>query len=258
MVVHRLCAQCGVDVTMLAYRDALGLPVESVTGYPVGARCVLLHLDLQRIPPRAEDVRTRRVHLGEVRDRRQAVGLLVARSVAGMEPSAARRAPRLRHRRAAANPVDPAEITDGRLRTQRRGDVASFVVEELEHGDCGTAGRPRVATAEMGSAYGLPGYVDVVRDVTGGGMRVVVARRGDEIAGGLTILERKAPIGTFVSPRLLMYYNGFVLRDYETRYPSERVARQLEVVAALAEHVATLGYGSLALRREARSPTLAH
>ena len=106
-------AQCGVDVTMLAYRDALGMPVESVTGYPVGARCVLLHLDL-------------RAFLHE----RGTSGLGAftwARSVIGAKPSVfswhdplpgvelplvvARR--RLRHRRAAADPVDPAEITHG-------------------------------------------------------------------------------------------------------------------------------------------------
>jgi hypothetical protein len=34
-----------VDVSVLAYRDALGLPVAPVTGYPTGVRCVLLHVD---------------------------------------------------------------------------------------------------------------------------------------------------------------------------------------------------------------------
>jgi D-aspartate ligase len=38
-------AACGVDVAMLAYRDALGLELETVPGYPTGVRCVLLHLD---------------------------------------------------------------------------------------------------------------------------------------------------------------------------------------------------------------------
>jgi predicted ATP-grasp superfamily ATP-dependent carboligase len=37
--------RCGVDVCKMSYRDALGLPVEPVTEYPIGRRCVYLHND---------------------------------------------------------------------------------------------------------------------------------------------------------------------------------------------------------------------
>ena len=40
-------AHCGVDVSVMIYRDALGLPVETVTGYKVGERCVLLPQDFR-------------------------------------------------------------------------------------------------------------------------------------------------------------------------------------------------------------------
>ena len=40
-------ARCGVDVSLLAYRDALGEEVATNTGYQVGVRCVLLHLDMR-------------------------------------------------------------------------------------------------------------------------------------------------------------------------------------------------------------------
>jgi predicted ATP-grasp superfamily ATP-dependent carboligase len=40
-------AHCGVDVSVMIYRDALGLPVESVTDYAVGERCVLLPQDFR-------------------------------------------------------------------------------------------------------------------------------------------------------------------------------------------------------------------
>jgi predicted ATP-grasp superfamily ATP-dependent carboligase len=36
---------CGVNVCDLAYRDALGMPIESVTRYPAGRRCVYPHHD---------------------------------------------------------------------------------------------------------------------------------------------------------------------------------------------------------------------
>jgi predicted ATP-grasp superfamily ATP-dependent carboligase len=40
-------ARCGVDVSTMAYRDALGLPVEHVERYAVGERCVLLQQDVR-------------------------------------------------------------------------------------------------------------------------------------------------------------------------------------------------------------------
>jgi predicted ATP-grasp superfamily ATP-dependent carboligase len=40
-------AACGVDLCRLAYRDALGLPLETITGYEVGRRGVVPHLDLR-------------------------------------------------------------------------------------------------------------------------------------------------------------------------------------------------------------------
>ena len=38
-------ARCGIDVSCMSYRDALGLAVEPVTRYPIGRRCVYLHND---------------------------------------------------------------------------------------------------------------------------------------------------------------------------------------------------------------------
>jgi predicted ATP-grasp superfamily ATP-dependent carboligase len=38
---------CGVDVPLLACRDALGLDVKTISGYRTGVRCVLLHLDMR-------------------------------------------------------------------------------------------------------------------------------------------------------------------------------------------------------------------
>lgn len=40
-------AQCGVDVSTLAYRDALGDEIETIESYPAGIRCVAPHLDLR-------------------------------------------------------------------------------------------------------------------------------------------------------------------------------------------------------------------
>lgn len=40
-------AHCGVDVAIMAYKDAIGLPVDDVCDYRVGERCVLLPQDMR-------------------------------------------------------------------------------------------------------------------------------------------------------------------------------------------------------------------
>jgi len=42
-------ARCGVNVCEMAIRDALGKPVESLSGYAVGRRCVFPYYDLQAV-----------------------------------------------------------------------------------------------------------------------------------------------------------------------------------------------------------------
>jgi len=104
-----------------------------------------------------------------------------------------------------------------------------------------------VAAAPTGGPYNLPAYLETLAAITGDTFVVLGARRGEELVGGLAVLERRSPLGPFVAPRLLLFYNGFVLRNLETRYPSERAARQAEVVAALAEALVARGYGRVDL-----------
>ena len=108
--------------------------------------------------------------------------------------------------------------------------------------------RDFVRDAPAGSAYSLHAYLDALVEATGGRSHVLGAFRGDELAGGVGVFAQEAKAGPFVSPRLLLYYNGFVLRDYDTRYPSDRSAREVETLAALAEALTAEEYGRLELR----------
>jgi len=109
-----------------------------------------------------------------------------------------------------------------------------------------------VRSSAYGSAYSLPAYLEALAAAVGGTVRIVVARRGATIAGGIAALETTVPLGRVFAPRLLLYYNGFVVREYDTRYPSQRATRQNEVVAALADHLVAQGYARLEIR--SRSP----
>jgi hypothetical protein len=109
-----------------------------------------------------------------------------------------------------------------------------------------------VASSPEGSIYGTPEYLDVLCSAAGGRFRILAAGRGGEIAGGIGLYEREAPWGKYVSPRLLLYYNGIVLRPYDSKYPSEQTARQGEALALLEEALGRNGYGRVVLKN--RSP----
>ena len=109
-----------------------------------------------------------------------------------------------------------------------------------------------VSASPTGSAYSLPAYLDTLVRAAGGRARVLAVRKGDELLGGVAVYERPTRLGTLVRPRLLLFYNGLVLREETSRYPSERTSRELRVVAALAEALERPGYRRVELRT--RSP----
>jgi Acetyltransferase (GNAT) domain len=108
-----------------------------------------------------------------------------------------------------------------------------------------------VARAPEGSIYNTPEYLAALCEATGGRFRIVAAQRGEEIVGGVALYEETRPWGTIVSPRLLLYYNGPVLRAYETKYPSQRTARHVETLEALAEALHNEPYARLRLKPRA-------
>jgi hypothetical protein len=105
-----------------------------------------------------------------------------------------------------------------------------------------------VAASPDGAIYATTAYLDALCAAGGGRFRVLAVRRGDELAGGVALYERESPFGTYVSPRLLLYYNGLVLRRYDTKYPSQQTSRDLETLTALAEALDRGRYGAVLLK----------
>jgi hypothetical protein len=100
------------------------------------------------------------------------------------------------------------------------------------------------AASPQGSPYSTPAYLDALCTAAGGNFRILAADRGGQLAGGIGVYERDTPAGRYVSPRLLLYYLSPVLAAQETKYPSQRTAREIEVLGALADALAARGYGS--------------
>lgn len=109
-----------------------------------------------------------------------------------------------------------------------------------------------VAESPEGSPYSTAAYLDVLCRCAGGRFRVLGVRHGQELVGGVALYERDDLAGTYVQPRLLLYYNGLVLRDYDTRYPSRRTSRHLGIMDELARALDERGYAAVELR--CRSP----
>lgn len=128
-----------------------------------------------------------------------------------------------------------------------RAKLATRVLADSEH----EAWASVVAKSPHGSVYSLPAYLAALCEATGATYRVLAAFRGDEIVGGVALYERRSAFGPYVSPRLLLYYNGVVVRETDTRYPSQRTSKQLECLAALEEGVRGLGYASVKLKSRA-------
>jgi CelD/BcsL family acetyltransferase involved in cellulose biosynthesis len=105
-----------------------------------------------------------------------------------------------------------------------------------------------VASSPDGSAYALPEYLDALSTATGGGFRILAARRGGEIVAGLPLREWRRGALRAAGPRLLLYYMSPVFRAWESRYPSQRTSRHVEALTALAAAAEGQGYDSITLR----------
>ena len=142
----------------------------------------------------------------------------------------------------------PERPRDGGRRSGSRGHVTVETLDPSQYERWSLL----VRESPSGSVYSLPGYLETLCAAAGGRFFVLVALRGADIVGGIAVYERPSPLGLFVAPRLLLYYNGFVLREYQTRYPSERATRHAETLGALADELVRRGYGRLEVH--SRSP----
>jgi hypothetical protein len=104
-----------------------------------------------------------------------------------------------------------------------------------------------VAASSEGSIYAAPQYLAALSRATGGRFSVLGARHGDELVGGVALYEVSSRYGAFVAPRPLLYYNGILLRRYDTRYPSEQTSRHLRTLEALEPALTGRGYARLTL-----------
>ena len=104
-----------------------------------------------------------------------------------------------------------------------------------------------VASSEQGSVYALPAYLEALCRATGARFKVVGVFLDGKLVGGVPLYERRARSGTYVANRLLLYYNGFVLKLPPKKFPSDATAQELVVLEALADELGRRTYVHLCL-----------
>lgn len=105
-----------------------------------------------------------------------------------------------------------------------------------------------VAMSPQGSPYATSQYLSALCDATAGTFRVVAAARGDELVGGIALYEQENGSKARVAPRPLLYYNGLILRESATKYPSLATTRTLEISCAIGAQISLSGYEKVVLK----------
>jgi GNAT acetyltransferase-like protein len=105
-----------------------------------------------------------------------------------------------------------------------------------------------VADSPDGSVYATAEYLDALCVAAGGRFRILAVRRADQIVGGVPLYEQASTKGVIVSPRLLLYYLGPVLKRSESKYPSQQSAHSLAMLGTLADAVSSCGYSKVTLK----------
>lgn len=102
-----------------------------------------------------------------------------------------------------------------------------------------------VAESSTGSIYSTSTYLDILCSATGGNFEIITVSKGDELQAGVALYRENGSGGTVIASRLLLYYNGIVLRDFNTKYPSERTSRQLAALSTVEEYLRGLSASRL-------------
>jgi|GEM_PF-683562 len=105
-----------------------------------------------------------------------------------------------------------------------------------------------VASSPQASVHSLPAYLDALCEAAGGSYRVLAAESDGRLVGGIALYEQNSPLGKYISPRLLLHYNGILLAPQVGHSPSQRTARDLRALAALERSLAETSYSRLRLR----------
>ena len=109
------------------------------------------------------------------------------------------------------------------------GDLTIKTLEEseFEHWDRFVDG------SRHGSIYNQSYFLDALCRAFGTHFRILAVFKNDELVGGAGLHYVPGQHGDLVQLRPLLYYNGLVIKDFESKYPSITESRQAEVIETI-------------------------
>ncbi len=125
-----------------------------------------------------------------------------------------------------------------------KGEITTRFLEPGEH----AVWNEFVAGSPDGSPYANTVYLGSFCEAAGGSYRVLVAEQGGTLLGGVALQERESRWGTVVEPRLMLQYNGFVLRKPQSSYPSIVTSQDVKILHALCAVIREQNYARCLLK----------
>jgi hypothetical protein len=116
-------------------------------------------------------------------------------------------------------------------------------LERKEHDEW----RAIVSGSPHGSVYALPEYLDALSRATDAAFRIVGVFFDGRLVGGVPLYERRSRSGAYVTNRLLLYYNGIVLKLPPKKFHSDQTAQEQQVLTALASELEGRRYAHVLL-----------
>lgn len=101
-----------------------------------------------------------------------------------------------------------------------------------------------VDSSRLGSIYSQSYFLRPLCNAIGTQFRILGAFKNSELAGGIALHYKSGKYGDMVHIRPLLYYNGLVIDNFESKYPSITDSRQAEVMHALLDRLESDKYAS--------------
>ena len=90
-----------------------------------------------------------------------------------------------------------------------------------------------VDDSRHGSIYSQSYFLEAICKAFGTRFRILAVFKNEELVGGIGLHLEPGRYGDMIQLRPLLYYNGPVIKDFESKYPSVTESRQVEVIEVL-------------------------
>lgn len=104
-----------------------------------------------------------------------------------------------------------------------------------------------VDESPQGSIYNQSYFLETFCSVSGGQFRILAVFKQDELQGGIGLHYRKSRYGDMIRLQAPLYYNGFVLKRFDSKYPSINSSREVEVIRMILDELENGTYASAEL-----------